>query len=354
MISIFLVGSDVPACRSLREALRGEADLEVVGESLGGEATEQILKLRPAVVVAALAIDGQGLATVARIMHRSPRPVVMVTGERFVDPAGSARAMAAGALDVLPRLPPASDPAHAEHRAVLLRRIRVFAKVPVVTRTRSPLPAVPDAPPPATPDSTPSPLQPELRRRGRTKRAQVVVVGASTGGPPVLEEMFKALPKDFLAPVLVVQHMTSGFNVDFARWLSETSGRRVVLVTEPTTLEPGTVYLASDDRHLVLLSRTEAGASSAVAECFQRPSIDVLFRSAARAYGAATLGVLLTGMGCDGVAGLAELKGAGAVTLAQRLDTCAVDSMPRTAMERGLVDVAAAPDELASVIAGCA
>jgi two-component system chemotaxis response regulator CheB len=176
------------------------------------------------------------------------------------------------------------------------------------------------------------------------------VIGASTGGPPVLEAILKELPNPFPTPIAVVQHMTAGFNREFARWLSEVTGRRAVMVEEPVFMEPGVVYLATDDRHLVLTSRFELAPSDSNERRFQRPSVDVLFESAARHFGSQVAAVLLTGMGSDGIEGMAALKACGAFTLAQKPESCVVDSMPRGAIDREIVDVVADPAGIAAAL----
>jgi two-component system chemotaxis response regulator CheB len=177
-----------------------------------------------------------------------------------------------------------------------------------------------------------------------------VAIGASTGGPPVLSEILRALPRNFDTPIVVVQHMTAGFTRDFARWLAETAQRRTLLVDSPLSLEAGAIYLAADDSHLVVVSRTKLAPERSAARGFQRPSVDVLFESAAAVFGAATIGVLLTGMGRDGVEGMMTLKRKGALTIVQTPSTCAVDAMPRAAIERDAVDMVASPGEIASLI----
>ena len=170
---------------------------------------------------------------------------------------------------------------------------------------------------------------------GPPQTISLVAIGASTGGPPALQSLLKAITTEPPFTIAVVQHMTPGFLPGMVRWLADTTGRRVVLADKPLELEPGLVVVAADGGHLELskgrLAKVEG--PSRRGHC---PSIDVLFESiAATALASRCLGMLLTGMGEDGARGLLKLRLAGAYTLAQDEASSVVYGMPRVAHDLG-------------------
>jgi two-component system, chemotaxis family, protein-glutamate methylesterase/glutaminase len=168
------------------------------------------------------------------------------------------------------------------------------------------------------------------------RAAEVIGVCASTGGPPVLSALLGRLPAAFTIPVLIVQHMTPGFTTGLATWLDHTVPVPVAVAQVGTLLAPG-VWFAPDGAHLVL-NRSRRLAVDAT-ESAHRPSGNMLLSSLARVAGAHAVAVVLTGMGSDGAAGLAEVAAAGGSTFAQDEDTCAVYGMPRVAAELGVARV---------------
>ena len=185
--------------------------------------------------------------------------------------------------------------------------------------------------------SRPAPLPAASPRALQRAAAQIklIGVGASTGGPPVLQTILAGLPKDFPTPVLVVQHIAHGFLAGMAEWLNQTTGLQIHLASYGTTPLPGHVYLAPDDLHMgigagggIVLTREEP-------ENHLRPAVSFLFRSLAAAYGPNALGVLLTGMGRDGAEELKAMKDKGAITIAQDEESSVVHGMPGVAIALG-------------------
>jgi two-component system chemotaxis response regulator CheB len=178
----------------------------------------------------------------------------------------------------------------------------------------------------------------------------VVGIGASTGGPPVLQAILSALPKAFPVPVLVVQHIAHGFLPGMAEWLNQTTGLHVHIASHGTTPLPGHVYLAPDDFHLgtgtgghMILTREEP-------ENHLRPAVSFLFRTLAQAYGPNALGMLLTGMGKDGAAELKLLRDKGAITIAQDRASSVVHGMPGAAIALGGATHVLAADKIADAL----
>jgi two-component system chemotaxis response regulator CheB len=180
-----------------------------------------------------------------------------------------------------------------------------------------------------------------------------VAVGASLGGPRALATLLRALPPAFSLPLAVVQHIASGFAEGLAGWLGQESGRVVRVARDGDALVPGAALLAPCGHHLEV-ERGRVRLTDAPPIDTFRPSVEPLFRSAARAYGRAACGVLLTGMGRDGAEALKAVRDAGGVTLAQDEATSAVFGMPRAALEAGAVDRVFPLDAIARALGGLA
>jgi two-component system chemotaxis response regulator CheB len=192
----------------------------------------------------------------------------------------------------------------------------------------------------------------ELPARGRSHASPaVVVIGASTGGPAALNTVLRQLPADFRVPVVVVQHMATGFTQGLVEWLQLDSRLPLRLARHGERLMSGEVYFAGEGQHLVFLERGVLGGDSSPAISHVRPSATVLFQSAAATYGAEAIGVLLTGMGDDGARGLLAIHDKGGMTLAQDAATSVVYGMPRVAAELGAARYVLALEKIAPTLA---
>jgi two-component system chemotaxis response regulator CheB len=189
-----------------------------------------------------------------------------------------------------------------------------------------------------------------VRTRGLTTAVDVVGIGASSGGPRVLEELLSALPATYTLAVVVVQHMAEGFMTGLITWLHQRCLLQVRVAEEGDTLAPQQVLFAPDWAHLVVLpgGRVHLVEGDPVNGC--RPSVDVTFTSLAQVYGSRAAGALLTGMGGDGAAGLLAMRQAGGLTLAQNEESCTVFGMPRTAIDLGAVQHVLPPSGLARTL----
>jgi two-component system chemotaxis response regulator CheB len=177
-------------------------------------------------------------------------------------------------------------------------------------------------------------------------------VAASTGGPAALARILRELPGDLPAPVLVVQHIATGFEQGLARWLTEVGPLSVRVAADGEPARPGAVLLAASGVHLGITGSGTVALSHADPIGGFRPSATFLFRSVARAYGRRALGVVLTGMGTDGAAGLVDLRRAGAYVIAQDEATSSVYGMPEAAVAAGAADRVLALRGIAGAIVG--
>jgi two-component system chemotaxis response regulator CheB len=372
MPRILIVDDSATSRLSLQLAFKGVDDFTVTGSAINGEAALHYIRIqKPDIVTMDVWLGpDDGVEVTAQIMSSMPVPILIVTGATASDPTLSFRALSAGALDVFPKLPGHQDPRYAMLRNRLIQLVRTLAGVPVVARrarrvtpfpaaavapapgTRAtPFPAAAVAPAPGT-RATPFPAAAVAPAPACNVPPQLVVIGASTGGPSALLALLKGLPAPYGLPIVIVQHVASGFCNALANWLANASGHRVVVCDRPLSLDRGVVYMAPNDYHLEVRRDHTAAPTHSTPINYQLPSIDETMESVARVYGAAAVGVLLTGMGRDGVKGMQALAARQARTVAQSPASCVVDSMPRTAIEQGAVQSIADPEQIARMLRG--
>ena len=346
-VTVVVVDDSAVQRRFLRAAVEAEKDFTVVGEARNGkEAVALVARLRPTAVLMDLDLPlMSGIEAIERIMSGSPTPILVYSA--FVAGTNSEnalQALAAGAVDVLAKPGPDDTGTLDEYAAALRRKLRVAARVRVITHPRGRLRTSGMA------GETPSlgggirrplsaaPLEP-LPADGPRDAVKLVAIGASTGGPQALLTLLSALPEDLCQAVLVVQHMAEGFIPGLASWLDGLVPLPVVVGESGRRLLPGTVTIApsggnlivQDNRLRVMCTPPEPGQ-------FHIPGIDATFESVARALGPDALGILLTGMGRDGAAGLLAMRERGATTIGQDEATSAVYGMPAAAFALGAVE----------------
>jgi two-component system chemotaxis response regulator CheB len=327
-VRVLVVEDSLTVRRRLCDVLGADPEIEVVGEAGDGKrAIELCRTIRPDVVTLDMMLPVMtGLAATEYIMAHCPTPILIVSastnrGELF----RTYDALAAGAVDVLDK--PLGDERDADWERRIVSAVKLVSRIKVITHLRARLreigrphaPGVPGDPPPAP--------------RGEYS---VVGIGASTGGPAAIVDVLRALPAAFPLPVLLVLHIGEPFGRAFAEWLDGQTPHRVSYARDGEAVSgvAGRVVMAPPDQHLIVSGgRLELTSSPPRHSC--RPSVDALFESIAREYGAAGVGCLLTGMGKDGALGLLEIKQARGLTVAQDEATSVVYGMPREAVLLG-------------------
>ena len=323
-VRVLIVDDSAIVRKMLADTIAAEPDMEVVG--VAGDpfiARDLILRHRPDVLTLDIEMPRMdGLTFLHKLMARRPMPVIVVSSVTPTGSAASIEALAAGAIDVIVK--PGGPHSVAQVTDRLKRRIRELRSGRPM-RFMAPLAAGHPGLPAAKVDAL-------ARSNG------LIVIGASTGGTQAIEALLSRLPAD-VPPIMIVQHMPAQFTKAFAHRLNGICPMSVVEANGSEPLRRGVAYIAPGDFHMVVEARgveLRAIIGSGPAVHYQRPSVDVLFHSAARLRGGVpTVALLLTGMGTDGADGMLALKTAGAVTIAEAEQSCVVFGMPAEAIARG-------------------
>ncbi len=339
-IRVLVVDDSGSSRMMLRRIVESDPGLQVMATASDAFTAAQQLKLGvPDVILLDIEMPGMdGITFLRKIMQQRPIPVVICSALTETGSRRSLEALEAGALDVVLKPQSRDAAALADSTVRICQALRGAAQ----SRRRGapPPPARPSLPaeiaPKLTADEILPPPNPNLPV---AKGAPVVCIGASTGGTEALRTVLCALPAD-APPVLVVQHMPKGFTGAFANRLNGAAAITIREARDGMTIGPGEAVIAEGDSHL-LLHGSPAGYRTRVVGgpvvCRHRPSVDVLFRSAATVAGQNVLGIILTGMGDDGARCLGEIRAARGMTIAQDETTCVVYGMPREAVRLGHV-----------------
>jgi len=325
-IRVLIVDDSAIVRKILTEALTGEADLEVVGTAPDPYvARDKIVALQPDVLTLDIEMPRMdGLTFLKKLMRFHPLPTVVISSLAQPSCRAALEALESGAVEVLAK--PGGPYSVGELRHSLAEKIRAAAASRVRPPTAAPA-AAPAAQPVAAPAAERSLLPPET----------VIAIGASTGGTEAIASVLTRLPAN-TPGIVVAQHIPPGFSRAFADRLNAACRIEVKEAEDGDTLRDGLALVAPGDFHMVLRrsgGRYLVNVRSGPRVCYQRPSVDVLFHSVSEAAAARAIGVLLTGMGCDGAQGLLRMRQAGAHTIAQDEASCVVFGMPREAIAVG-------------------
>ncbi len=326
--------------RAIQKMLEKEPEIRVVGTAASGEeAISMIEQLRPDVVTMDVEMPGiGGLEAARRITERRGPPIIMVSALTREGAETTLRALEIGAVDFIPK-PDSALIDIVNVQRELVEKVKHFGSRGAYLRAmhsgrdRTIAPAAPVAPPPSAPSATPM--------RPRKGAFSCVAIGTSTGGPVALSQILPKLPSGFPVPIVIVQHMPPGFTRPLAERLDAASKIEVVEGTDGMPLAAGTAIIAPAGKQLTLQRLRGAPAvklGDAAARSLHVPSVDAMAASVGEMYGAGALGVILTGMGQDGVAGLRVIKERGGYVVGQDEASAVVYGMPRAAAVAGLVD----------------
>jgi two-component system chemotaxis response regulator CheB len=342
MIRVLVVDDSAFVRQALTRMLGTAPDIEVVATAVDGrDGYEKAVALRPDVITLDVKMPKMdGLEALRRIMAECPTAVLLLSSLTSEGADVTLRGLELGAMDFVDKSAAQGHMNLLSLAEELKAKVRALASVP---RGRL---AEAGAVREAIPVPLPAP---------HPRRADVVVIGTSTGGPPALQAIIPRLPEGLSSTVLVVQHMPVGFTRSLADRLDSRSALKVREAEDGEVLAPGAVLIAPAGLHMKVRRR---GGKIVVwldeepRQALHRPSVDVLMVSVARVYGAKVLGVVLTGMGSDGVDGLRAIRQAGGRTLAESEETCVIYGMPKAAVEAGVVDQTVPLHRMADEILG--
>ena len=329
---IGIVNDMLLAAEALRRTIVQASKHDVVWIAQDGiEAVARCERDRPDLVLMDLFMPRlDGVEATRQIMAKTPCAIVIATA-RVEEHTGKVfEAMGAGALDAV------NVPVFTADQKIAGAK-ELLAKIETINRLVSPLQTVKRPGAPAKPASLPVP-----------RAESLVVIGSSAGGPAALTTILAAIPVDFPASIVIVQHVDKQFAHGLTVWFATHTRLQVRVAAEGDRLEPGQVYLAGRDRHLVMFSPTQLGYTTQPTNSSYCPSVDVFFRSVAKQWRGQAIGVLLTGMGRDGAEGLKALRNAGHYTIAQDKGTSAVYGMPKAAAELDAAKEILALDKIAA------
>lgn len=346
MIKVLVVDDSAFIRKVISRILGKDDGIQVVGTAENGvEALEKIEALRPDVVTMDVEMPRMnGIEALKKIMSTKPLPVIMLSGLTQEGANVTLDALNMGACDFITK-----DSGNA---GVGLFRIEteLLRKVKDVARRRVRMPA---------PKSEIKTQKRSAVERGSCSvngEREVVSLGASTGGPPALQHILTSLSKSFPVPLVIAQHMPKLFTQSFAERLNNLSQITVKEAENREPLRPGIALVAPGDSHMAIRRKGREAFVELVTDdrYIYRPSVDLLMDSVARAYDSRVVGVILTGMGSDGLAGFREIRSRHGYVIAQDEETCVVYGMPRVVIEAQLADVVLPiqkiPEEIVKVL----
>ena len=330
VIRVVVVDDSAYVRKVVKEILSRSPFLEVVGTARDGrEALDLVEQLDPDVVTCDLIMpELDGVGFVREQMQRRPVPIIIMSIANETAEA-ALTALDAGAIDFVQKPTALASEKIFEVSAELIEKVKAAGQIS--------LNRIPTPPPPV------SPIEREPAKKiAGSHSVDIVVIGISTGGPQALKRLIPQLQQDFPVPIVMVMHMPVGYTKMYAEKLDEQASLEVREAAEGDELKPGHAFLAPAGRHLSL-KRNESGnvvthLNARPFNTLHKPSVDVLFQSAAQVYGSRVLGVVMTGMGSDGKEGAAWIKSQGGLVFTEAESSCVVYGMPGAVMEAGLSD----------------
>jgi two-component system chemotaxis response regulator CheB len=320
---VLIVDDSALVRRILSECLAGQEDIEVVGTAADPYiARDMIVKLEPDVLTLDIEMPRMdGLTFLRKLMQYRPMPVIVKSSLAQASCEAAMRALEEGAVEALGK--PSGPYSVGDLKKTLADRIRVAAKARI--RVRAPGKEV---------------AKPATQAPSALRSNSIIAIGASTGGTEAIREVLERLPANIPGTV-ITQHIPAGFSKAFSERLNHLCRMEVKEAADGDELFPGRVLIAPGGFHM-MLRRAGAGYRVSVKDgprvCYQRPSVDVLFRSVAEEAGPNAVGALLTGMGSDGASGLLQIRQAGGSTIAQDEESCVVFGMPREGIRMGAAE----------------
>jgi two-component system chemotaxis response regulator CheB len=354
-VRILVVDDSAFMRKALTMMLESDPGIKVVGTARNGEeGITKVRQLNPDLVTMDVEMPQMdGLTALRQIMKTNPVPVMMVSSITTDGAKATLEALELGAVDFIPKqmsyvsldIVKIKDDLLAKIKDIVRRKRVLMARY----RTRASFVQA------AGQIGTPPPAKSTYRHPGkRQHHISIVAIGSSTGGPPALRAVIPQLPRNFPAGIIISQHMPPMFTKSLAERLNDVSQLEVREAVDGDPIEAGTVLIAPGGKHLTVRrygGKARAVVSTEPATTLYKPCVDVMLAAAAKEYGGATMGVILTGMGHNGVVGARQVKEQGGIMIAQDEETSVVYGMPRSVVEAHLTDHVAPIEHVAEEIA---
>jgi len=339
MISVLIVDDSLTTREFLKHVIDADPELFVAGEAASGtEAVDKARSLKPDVIIMDIQMpDMNGYAATREIMENWPVPIVIHS--TLVSPEQSDNifaAMSAGAVAVTEKPPGIGHPQCDLLTRKLLRTVKLMSEIRVVRRKKQMKVA-----------ARPKRLSAE---KAKEPKRRIVCIGASTGGPPVIQSIISNLDDNFNLPIIVVQHIAKGFLSGMLHWLKSYTKRPLIVAKNGDHIKNNHIYFAPEDENLKITNNKQLIIEPQKPDSALKRPINHLFKSAAEIYGKGAIGILLTGMGNDGAAGLKELKERGAATIVQDRDTSVIFGMPQEAIKLDAAEFIMTPAEISKYL----
>ncbi len=337
MVKVLVVDDSAFMRNAISNMLASDPEIAVVSTAKDGiEAIEKIETLKPDIVTLDVEMPRMdGIAALRQIMEKNPLPVIMVSSLTVEGAKVTLDALDIGAVDFIPKNLSALSINIMQIKQILIDKVKLIGRKGLIRKKRH------------TQNISNIPSYTTHRK------INAVAVGASTGGPKVLQEIIPKLPKDIPVPIVIAQHMPPNFTGPFAERLNQLSEIIVKEAEEGELLKPGVALIAPGRGHMKVIRK---GLETAVhiyensEEFIYRPSVDALMLSMAECFPGRSLGVILTGIGEDGLKGLTMLKQKGGRVFAQNEETCVVYGMPRAVIDAGVADKVLPSEDIAGEI----
>jgi two-component system chemotaxis response regulator CheB len=339
------IADDSPfTCKLLASYVEDGGECRVVGMAHDAQSTlDLIRRVTPDVLTLDLQMPGgDGLDLLRQLAAEPPVSVVVISGVTRLAAATTLKALELGAVDFILKYTPTAPVSRASLRREIISKVKAAAAAHPARRGAAAAPTqvvAPSAPPRTAARTAVSPDTPG-----------VVIIGASTGGPTAIRELLNQLAEDFATPCVVVQHLPAAFTAPFASQLGRHAKVKVKVAASGDHLQPGVALVAPGSMHLVIRPDGRISLQTPAEKDFYRPSIDLAMSSAADAFGAAAVGVVLTGIGNDGSEGLKRIRDAGGECIVQEISSCIVPSMPERALQRAGADLVATPERIGQAL----
>ena len=348
MISVLVVDDSTFMRNTITSLLEQDSEIKVVGVARNGqEALEKAEELDPDVMTLDVDLPRlDGLGVLQQLMKKTPIPVLMVSSLTQSGAESTLKALEYGALDFIPKSMSCDRECFGAElqrkvRAIARRKTIIKLKYRRINQIQVPVPR-------------PQPSQPaDYVQTPCTGPRDLVVIGVSTGGPPVVQKILSALPADLPACILIAQHMPAAFTNPFAKRLDSVCQIGVTEAQDGDKFKTGHAYVCPGGKHLGIRMRgplPEIFVAEEPRDALYKPSANVLFETAGKAMGRRTLGVILTGMGSDGCEGSKVLKEKGGCLIAQNEASCVVYGMPKAIVDNKLANLILDVDDIANAI----